>query len=82
MQNWNRIAIDVAVNVSAAQRDDQQPVRVKLTETLDAFGASPSMQRNHKIRVGSIVVMANANRVPQGAQDPRPAQACCVVAGP
>ena len=72
MQSRRRIAIDVVVDVGAAQRDDKRPIRITLAKIADAVGAAPRVERNHQIRGRSIVPVGNLNVMAEFAQDPRP----------
>ena len=72
MQSRHRIAIDIVVDVGAAQRDDKRPIRITLAKIADAVGAAPRVERDHQIRGRSIVPAGNLNVMAEFAQDPRP----------
>ena len=61
VQSRRRIAIDVFIDVGAAQGDDQGSIRVKLAKAPDAVRAAPRVQRNHQIRGGSVVSIGDVN---------------------
>jgi hypothetical protein len=61
MQSRHRIAIDIVVDVGAAQRDDKRPIRITLAKIADAVGAAPRVERDHQIRGRSIVPVGNLN---------------------
>jgi hypothetical protein len=82
MQSRHRIAIDIVVDVGAAQRDDKRPIRITLAKIADAVGAAPRVERDHQIRGRSIVPVGNLNVMAEFAQDPRPSHGRGSIPGP
>ena len=82
MQSRHRIAIDIFVDVGAAQSDNKRPVRVTLAKIPDAVGAAPGVERDHQIRRHSIVPVGNLNFMAELAQDPRPSGGRGPIPGP
>src|SRR5262249_26869747 len=81
-QDRARIAIDVVIDVGAAQTHDQRPVGITFAEGADAVGAAPRVESNHQVCGGSVVARYDVNAMSELAQDPRPAQARCLVSRP
>jgi hypothetical protein len=76
------IAIDIVVDVGAAQTHDQRSIGVKLAKVPDAVRAAPRVKRNHQVCGGSIVSAGNVNSMAKLAQDPHPAHAGGLISGP
>ena len=72
MQSRRRIAVDILVDVGAAQSDNQRSSWVTRAKIPDAVGAAPCVERNHQIRRHPIVPVGNLNFMAELAQDPRP----------
>ena len=81
-QSRRRIAIDIFVDVGAAQRDDQRPFGVTLAKILDTLRAAPGVQRNHQVRRLSIVAVGDFNVMAELAQNPGPAGGGSPIPGP
>ena len=81
-QSGRWIAIDIVVDVSAAQTHDQRPIGVTLAKVPDAVRAAPRVKGNHQVCGGSIVSVGNVNVMAELAQDPHPAHAGGLVSGP
>ena len=73
MQRGHWVALDVVVDVGAAQSHDQRPIRIKLAKSPDAARAAPCMQRNHQLGLLSGVLVGDVNLMAELAQDARPA---------
>ena len=82
MQSRHRIAIDIFVDVGAAQSDNQRSSWVTRAKIPDAVGAAPCVERNHQIRRHPIVPVGNLNFMAELAQDPRPSAGRGPVPGP
>jgi hypothetical protein len=81
VQRRLRIALDVFVDIGAAQCHDQRSARKNLPKSADAVGAAPGMQRDHQIRGRSIPFVGDANLVTELTQDVRPAQRRRTISG-
>jgi hypothetical protein len=82
MQGGRRIAIDIVVDIGAAQSHDQRPIRIALAKIADADGAAPRVERDHQIHCRSVVTAGNVNPMAELAQDSRPAASRGSIPGP
>src|SRR5215813_14414558 len=69
-QSRRRIAIDIVVDVSAAQTHDQRSIGVKLAKVPDAVRAAPRVEVILQICGGSMRSVGNTNTTLFGAQEP------------
>jgi len=81
-QSRRWVAIDIIVDVGAAQSHDQRPIGVKLAKVPDAVRAAPCVDCNHQVCGRSIISVGSANAMAKLAQDPRPPRTGGLVSGP
>jgi hypothetical protein len=81
VQRRRRVAIDIFVDVGAAQSDDQRPIRKARAKIPDAVRAAPGVERDHQVRRRPVVAVGDLNVVTELAQDPRPADRRGRIAG-
>ena len=75
------IALQVAVNVSAAQLQHQRPLRIPFLEGNDRAGTAPGMHGHHEVGGMAVIVLGDPDAVTQPAQDPGPARRGHAVTG-
>ena len=82
IQHRSRFAASGAVNIGAAQRDDQRALRVSGAKCAYALRAARCVQRNHEVCRLAVIDMSRPDAVAEFPEDSRPPFARCSVSRP